>query len=129
MQVEIDTIAAPSPSGSYSQGMRAGPFVFTAGMGPYDPQSGAVVGTTIKEQTRQTLTNLDAVLTAAGLHRDNVVKVTAHLQNLQDFPGYDAAYREYFNQPFPARTTVGSQLAGILLEVDFIAYVPETTRG
>lgn len=129
MNGEIDTIAAPRPSGSYSQGMRAGPFVFTAGMGPHDPQSGVVVGHTIEEQTRQTLTNLDAVLTAAGLHRDDVVKMTAHLQNLYDFPGYDAACREYFNRPFPARTTVGSHLDGILLEVDFIAYAPEIIRG
>jgi len=129
MTQEIVTAAAPPPSGSYSQGIQAGPFIFTAGMGPHDPETGVVVGQTIAEQTRQTLKNLDGVLAAAGLHRDHVVKVTAHLQNLErDFEGYDIAYSDFFCRPFPARTTVGSQLAGILLEVDFIALRTEVSR-
>jgi enamine deaminase RidA (YjgF/YER057c/UK114 family) len=94
-------------------------------MGPHDPRTGAVVGKTIEEQARQTLSNLESVLTAAGLQRSDVVKVTAHLQDLdRDFQGYDATYRAFFGRPFPARTTVGSQLAGILLEIDFIALRP-----
>lgn len=129
MKEEIVTSAAPRPSGSYSQGVAFGPLVFTSGMGPHNPDGGEIVGETIEEQTSQTLKNLDAVLVAAGMHRDDVVKVTAHLQQLdRDFEGYDLVYQEFFRRPFPARTTVGSQLGGILLEVDIIAVRSEADR-
>jgi 2-iminobutanoate/2-iminopropanoate deaminase len=122
VRASVVTHEAPRPSGAYSQGVIAGGFLFTAGMGPHRPDGHAVVGETIEEQTRQTLANLDAVLRAAGMNRDDVVKVTAHLQELdRDFDGYDAVYQEFFRPPFPARITVGSALSGILLEVDFIA--------
>lgn len=118
----ITTPAAPRPSGCYSQGIEVGDFVFTSGMGPHDPQSGIVLGETIEQQTRQTLDNLEAVLAAVGLTRENVVKVSAHLHKLdRDFLGYDRQYREFFREPYPARTTVGSSLSGILIEVDVIA--------
>lgn len=128
MKKAIVTSAAPQPSGCYSQGIEMGPLVFTAGMGPHDPQSRLVVGDTIEEQTRQTLNNLEAVLAAAGLSREHVVKVSAHLQELdRDFPGYDREYRAFFAEPYPARITVGSRLAGILVEIDFVALRPETS--
>lgn len=128
MKNAIVTSAAPQPSGCYSQGIEMGPFVFTSGMGPHDAESGLVVGDTIEEQTRQTLTNLEAVLAAVGLTRHHVVKVSAHLQELdRDFPGYDRAYRAFFAEPYPARITVGSKLAGILIEIDFVALRPETS--
>lgn len=121
-KVEIRTAAAPAPGGGYSQAIRRGNIVYTAGLGPQDPQTRRVVGETIEEQTRQTLRNLEAVLTAAGATLADVVKVTVHLQELQrDFPGYDRVYREVMPEPRPARTTVGSQLAGILVEIDMLA--------
>lgn len=125
MQKAIVTPTAPEPSGCYSQGIDVGPLVFSSGMGPHDPKSGLVVGDTIEEQTRQTLENLEAVLIAAGLNRDHVVKVSAYLQEIErDFPGYDQEYRTFFSKPYPARTTVGSSLGGILIEIDVIAARP-----
>jgi 2-iminobutanoate/2-iminopropanoate deaminase len=118
----IRTDRAPAPGGSYSQGIAAGPWVFTAGVGPHDPASGAIVGSTIEEQTQQALLNLEAILSARELSRDDIVKVTVHLEELdRDFAGFDAAYRRFFRDPFPVRTTVGSRLDGILLEIDCIA--------
>lgn len=119
---EIRTPDAPPPGGGYSQGIRRGNIVYTAGLGPQDPVTRQVVGETIQEQTRQTLRNLAAVLAAAGATFGDVVKVTVHLQDLQrDFPGYDRVYREVMPEPRPARTTVGSQLSGILVEIDMLA--------
>lgn len=121
----IQTNRAPAPGGSYSQGIAAGPWVFTAGMGPHDPDSKEIVGSTIEEQTQQALLNLEAILSARELSRDDIVKVTAHLEDLDhDFAGFDAAYRRFFREPFPVRTTVGSRLDGILVEIDCIAVSP-----
>lgn len=120
----IATTGAPRPGGTYSQGFVAGPFVFTAGQGPFNPETGEIVGSTIEEQTRQTLANLAAVIADQGLTHADVVKVTVHLEDLDaDFVGFDAAYREFFESaPFPARTTVGSRLDGIRVEIDWVAY-------
>lgn len=121
---KIQTTAAPRPGGTYSQGLLAGPFCFTAGLGPANPATGEVVGTTIEEQTRQTLENLGAILRAANLNFSNVVKATVHLADLpRDFEGFDRVYRQYFSEPFPVRTTVGSTLNRILVEIDFVALV------
>lgn len=90
-------------------------------MGPVDPATGKIVDGGIAEQTRQTLTNLQAILAERGATMDQVIKVTSHLQDvLNDFAGYDAVYREFFKEPFPVRTTVGSQLANILVEIDLV---------
>jgi len=114
---------APRPGGSYSQAIGAGPFVFTAGMGPQDPASGQVIGETIEQQTSQVLRNLQGILAEAGLTFADVVKVTTHLQHLErDFAGYDSVYRTVMSEPFPVRTTVGSSLMGILVEIDVVAY-------
>jgi 2-iminobutanoate/2-iminopropanoate deaminase len=124
--ISIDN--APSPAGPYSQGVVANGFLFTAGFGPQDPASGAIAES-VGDQTRQVLRNIEAVLTAAGAGFADVVKVTAHLQNLnRDFAEYNAAYSEFFPAPFPARTTVGSDLADILVEIDVVAVVPATVQ-
>jgi 2-iminobutanoate/2-iminopropanoate deaminase len=121
---EIRTGDAPAPAGSYSQGLVAGDFLYTAGMGPTDPRTGEVVGDDVATQTRQVLENLRAILAARGLTFDNVVKATVHLQELRrDFAAYDAVYRSYFTPPFPVRTTVGSDLMNILVEIDLVAYL------
>jgi len=126
LKQEIRTPDAPPPGGGYSQAIRHGSIVYTAGLGPQDPVTRQAVGETIEEQTRQTLRNLAAVLAAAGATFGDVVKVTVHLQHLQrDFPGYDRVYREVMPEPRPARTTVGSQLAGILVEIDMMAVLGE----
>ena len=112
---------APPPGGSYSHGVVANGFLFTCGMGPNDPSTGKIVAGGIAEQTRQTLKNLQAILAERGATLDQVVKVTAHLQDSpRDFAAYDEVYREFFKAPFPVRTTVGSQLINILVEIDLV---------
>jgi len=119
---ELSTPSAPPPSGAYSQGIQAGPLIFTAGMGPFDPVTGAVVDGAIEEQTARTLLNLRAVLEEGGSSLKEVVKVTVHLQDVnRDFAGFDGVYRSYFEAPYPVRTTVGSALVGILIEMDVVA--------
>jgi 2-iminobutanoate/2-iminopropanoate deaminase len=119
----IQTEKAPLPGGAYSQGLRAGDFLFTAGMGPWDPQTRQVVGATIEEQTIRTLENLRAVLEAGGASLSDVVKTTVHLSDLGQFVAFNQVYTRYFPDPKPVRTTVGSQLAGILIEIDAVAYL------
>ena len=112
---------APAPGGSYSHGVIANGFLYTCGMGPIDPATGKVVEGDITVQTRQVLKNLEAILKTKGATFAQVVKVTTHLQELhRDFAGYDLAYREFLSAPFPVRTTVGSDLINILVEIDFV---------
>lgn len=124
MQKKIVVADAPPPGGHYSQGIVAGPFVFVAGQGPLDVTTGTVPEG-ITAQTNQVLRNLEAILRGAECSLENVVKVTAHLANLDDFDDFNAAYAEYFPEPFPVRTTVGSVLKGILVEIDVVAHRPE----
>jgi 2-iminobutanoate/2-iminopropanoate deaminase len=120
---EIRTSAGAPPVGAYSQGLVVGDFLYTSGMGPLDPETGQVVGEDVAAQTHRTMRNLGAVLEAHGLTFDDVVKATVHLQNLKDdFAAYNEAYASYFTRPYPVRTTVGSDLMGILVEIDFVAY-------
>ena len=112
---------APAPGGSYSHGVIANGFLYTCGMGPIDPATGKVVEGDITVQTRQVLKILEAILKTKGATFAQVVKVTTHLQELhRDFAGYDQAYREFLSAPFPVRTTVGSDLMNILVEIDFV---------
>ena len=122
---EIRTSESAAPSGAYSQAIRAGDFVFVAGQGPLDPGTGKVVGDTIEEQTERTLENVKAILAEAGAGLADVVKSSVHLSDLSLFPRYNEVYARYFPDPKPARTTVGSSLLGILVEIDVIAYVGE----
>jgi 2-iminobutanoate/2-iminopropanoate deaminase len=117
---------APKPAGPYSQGIVARGFLFTAGFGPQDPHTGAVADN-VADQTRQVLRNIGAVLAEVGATFADVVKVTAHLQHLKrDFADYNVTYAEFFSAPFPVRTTVGSDLADILVEIDVVAAIPST---
>lgn len=120
----ITTTSAPAPAGPYSQGIVANGLLFTAGFGPHGPATGDVAET-VGEQTRQVLRNIAAVLAEHSATLDDVVKTTVHLQNLkQDFAEYNEAYQEFFTEPFPVRTTVGSQLFDILVEIDVVVALP-----
>lgn len=120
---EIRTTDAPAPGGSYSQGIAAGNLVFTAGMVPVDPATGKVAGDDVAAQTHQVMKNLAAVLAARGLGFADVVKATVHLQDLRrDFRTFDEVYRSYLSEPYPVRTTVGSTLNNVLVEIDVVAY-------
>ena len=113
------------PQGAYSQGWRAGDFVFVTGTGPVDPVSGKLVGDTIEQQTEQTIDNLAAILEADGASLSDVVKMTVHLSDTSLFSRYNEVYARRFSRPYPVRTTVGSDLGhspGMLIEMDCIAY-------
>ncbi|MFI5991774.1 RidA family protein [Streptomyces sp. NPDC051362] len=120
----VHTLDAPAPAGAYSQGVIAGGFLFTSGFGPQHPATGEVAHG-VAAQTTQVLRNIGAVLAEEGLTMRDVVKVTTHLQHLKrDFHAYDAAYREFFGEARPVRTTVGSDLMDILVEIDVVAALP-----
>lgn len=115
------------PQGAYSQGWRAGDFIFVTGTGPIDPFHGQVVGDNIEQQTEQTINNLLAILEADGASLGDVVKVTVHLSDTNLFARYNAVYARRFTKPYAVRTTVGSDLGhapGMLIEMDCIAYRP-----
>lgn len=113
----------PAPAGPYSPAVRAGDFLFIAGQVPRDPRSGALLGATIEEQARSTLVNLARVLAAAGAGIDDVVNVTVYLADEKDWEAFNSVYRSIFHAPYPARTVVGANLRGILVEVSAVAMV------
>ena len=126
----IQTKRGAPPQGAYSQGWRAGDFVFVTGTGPVDPASGALVGDTIEQQTEQTINNIAAILEADGATLHDVIKVNVHLSDTSLFSRYNAVYAKRFSRPYPVRTTVGSNLGhtpGMLIEIDCIAYNVKNT--
>ena len=127
MKEIIKTDKAPAAIGPYSQGYRAGDFIFVSGQGPLDPQTGKVRGDTIEEQTTQTLQNIEAILQAGGAGMGDVVKVTVILTDLANFRQMNEVYNTFFRSPTPARITYGGGLAipNMLVEIDAIAYVGE----
>lgn len=118
----VFTPDAPVPSGSYSQGMRVGDLLFLAGQGPFDA-SGQRAGESVRDQTRQVLANLDAVARAAGGSLKEAVRVNAYLSSLAHFDDYDATYREFFEEPFPARATVQSDLPDFDVEIEAVVWL------
>ena len=122
---QITTTSGASPVGAYSQGIRAGDFVYVSGQGPLDPATGARSwARRSRSRRRRTLENVKAVLEAGGAAMADVVKATVHLSDLS---ASSTAYqhrstREYFPDPKPIRTTVESVLAGIMVEIDVVAY-------
>lgn len=103
MAKEIVTTDKAPKSNAYSQGVKAGGFVFVAGQGPFDPTTGEVVGTTIQEQTAQCLKNIDAILQAAGSSLDKVVSATFILGDPDDFAGMNEEWLKWFPNDPPAR--------------------------
>lgn len=120
------------PSGSkhnpiLSPGARFGNLVFTQGMVGTNPATGQLAGDDIASQGRQTMRNLQAVLEAAGTSLEHALKVTAFVADLDDRPGFNDVYKEFFQGDPPPRTCIqGGRLGpGILVEVEVIAGVPE----
>jgi len=105
-----------------SPGIVAGGLVFLSGQVPRDATGKIPEG--IQAQTRLVLQNVELVLGAAGCSLADIVKVSAHLSDLAQRDAFNAIYREVMPEPFPARTTVGSQLGGVLVEIDVIAIKP-----
>ncbi len=118
--------SAPIPAGPYSPALRAGSMVFVSGQTPEKPGSDELVEGGIREQAIQVMENIKNILAAASCTMDNVVRVNAHLLDINGFDEYNEVYKTYFNKPYPARTTVQSVIpGGGLVEVDVIAMLPE----
>ena len=119
----VSTNTAPPAVGPYSQAIRAGNFLFLSGQLPLDPKAGTIVGEDIEAQTRQVISNMKAVLAAAGLSLADVVKTTVFLKDIQHFAKMNGVYKEYFTQDAPARSTI--QVANLpmnaLVEIESIA--------
>ncbi len=102
----IQTDTAPAAIGPYSQAIRAGDLLFCSGQIPLDPATGDMISGTIEEETQQVMKNISAVLAAAGLGFEHVVKTTIFLKDLGHFARVNEVYGSYFMPPFPARSTV-----------------------
>ena len=119
----IATANAPAAIGPYSQAIDCGSFIVTSGQIPIDPATGNLVEGGITAQTRQSLTNVKAVVEAAGLTMDHVAKTTVFLQNMADFAAMNAVYVEFFTEGnYPARSAVevGALPKGALVEIETI---------
>ena len=123
MKKIIATTNAPAAIGPYSQAIDCGSFLVTSGQVPFDPKTGEFVPGGIQEQTRQVFRNIKAIVEAAGLTMDNVVKTTVFLQHMSDFAAMNALYAEFFTEgQYPARSAVevGALPRGALVEIETI---------
>ena len=119
----IATTNAPAAIGPYSQAIDCGSLLITSGQIPIDPATGNLVEGDITAQTRQSLTNVKAILEAAGLTMDNVAKTTVFLAHMSDFAAMNAVYAEFFTEGnYPARSAVevGALPKGALVEIETI---------
>ena len=119
----IATTNAPAAIGPYSQAIDCGSLLITSGQIPIDPATGNLVEGDITAQTRQSLTNVKAILEAAGLTMDNVAKTTVFLAHMSDFAAMNAVYAEFFTEGnYPARSAVevGALPTGALVEIETI---------
>ncbi len=121
----ITTSNAPEAVGPYSQGVRIGDLLFTAGQIPLDPTTGDMVGPGIDEQTHQVFRNLQAVLEAGGSSLAQVVKMSVFMVDLDQFQAMNAVYAEYFPEAPPARSAfqVAALPLGAAIEIECIAAV------
>ena len=121
----ISTSAAPEAIGPYSQAIAAGGVLYCSGQVPLDPASGELVSGPIADQTRRALLNLRAVVEKGGSDFKRIVKVTAYLADMGDFPEFNGVYGEFFDDNPPARATVGIAALpkGAGVEVDCIALI------
>jgi len=114
---------APFGAGPYSPAVRAGGFIFLSGIGALHPVTHEILGDDVAAQTRQTMANITAILRAADVTLDDVVKMDVYLQNPDDYEAFNTDYAEYFTPPYPARLTVGAgQVWDMLIKMDCVAY-------
>ena len=119
----VKTEKAPAAIGPYVQGRIAGGFLFASGQIPLDPATGQIVGTDITEQTAQVMSNISAVLEAAGAAFEDIVKTTCFLANMEDFVPFNEEYARWFGDMRPARSAVevAALPKGALVEIEVIA--------
>ncbi len=124
IKTAIATDAAPAAIGPYSQGIKAGDFVFFSGQIPLIPSTGELVNSDIEVQTKQVMNNMQAALAGANLNFSHVVKTTIFLTDLNDFGAVNEIYANFFPLPAPARACV--QVAalprGCAIEIEWVAY-------
>ena len=120
----IATEKAPAAIGPYSQAVKAGDFIYVSGQLPIDPATGAFASDEIKGQTKQSLTNIKAILEAEGLDMSAVVKTTVFMKDLAGFGDMNGVYAEFFNEPYPARAAfqVAALPKDALVEIEVVAY-------
>jgi 2-iminobutanoate/2-iminopropanoate deaminase len=121
----VSTTGAPGAIGPYSQAIIAGGFLFASGQIPLDPTTGTITEGGITAQAHQVLQNLGAVLNAAGVSFDRVVKTTVYLSDMANFPVVNEIYATYFPAPAPARATIQAAALprNVLVEIDLVAYI------
>lgn len=117
-----DSDAAPPKAGPYSHAVRTGNVVFLSGQGPFDPATGAIPDD-FDEQARQTLRNLAAAAAAAGGSLAHAVRVGVYLREIESFAAMNEVYAEFFQEPYPARTTIQSGIR-IPIEIDAVLELP-----
>lgn len=125
-QTVIFTENAPAVVGPYSQAIRAGDFIYTAGQIALDPATGKLVEGDVAVQAERAIQNIQAVLEAAGASLADVIKTTVYLRTMNDFAAMNAVYSRLFGENRPARTTIaidGIPLGG-LFEIEVVAYKP-----
>ena len=125
MKKVICTTKAPSAIGPYSQAIQVGNLIYTSGQIPINPATGSFVEGGVKEQTRQSLLNVKAILEEAGMTLGNVVKTTVFMADMNDFADMNAVYAEFFTEPYPARSAVAVKTLpkGALVEIEVVAGV------
>ena len=127
----VKTRRAPAPIGPYSQAVTVGSLIFASGQTPLDPHTGELITGDIAAQTAQVISNLQAVLEAAGSHLERVLKTTVFLADMNDFAAMNEAYGRFFTQEPPARTTV--QAARLphdaRVEIELIAVVDKEVEN
>jgi len=103
---ELSTDEAPASIGPFSQGVRDGDRIFVSGQGPIDPDSGEIIEGDVRDEARQTIENVDAVLRAAGAGLDDVVKTTVFVRDMDNYDAINEVYADQFSAPYPARSAV-----------------------
>ncbi len=131
MKSPLHSVHAPKPIGPYTQAMRAGDFVFISGQIAIDPETGKLTGKNAAAQAEQVLKNIRAILTAAGLTPELVVKTTIYLANIDDFAAVNEVYGDFFHDDPPARSTLQAARLPMdaLVEIDVIAMRRPQTKA
>jgi len=115
----IYTNTAPPPAGTYSQGIMAGGFLFIAGQGPFDLE-GKKCPDTFRNEVLHTFRNLEEIASAAGTSIQKAVRLCVYLLTMDNFKEMNEIFTEYFQKPYPARTTIQTDLRGFQIEIDAI---------
>ena len=118
----ILTSKAPQPRGPYSQAVIHNGILYISGQGHIDPVTNKLINGTTEQETLRTLENIKAIIVEAGGKLENILKITCYLANMDDFPAFNNAYKNYFLKEPPARTTIqaGRLPAGMKIEMDAI---------